>query len=132
MTIGGRSFVTTVQKLGETKGRGYPPRMTYQRAVAELHLMREPRRGIIMKATFAIVLWLISAGSLPVLAAPQHTCPRSTSQDPFFGAWRPGWYGTEGLAVELGADGVWNTTAPGARISVKLAWWSSAFRPGTE
>ena len=34
--------------------------------------------------------------------------------------------------MELGADGVWGTTAPGARISVKLAWWSSAFRPGTE
>ena len=42
------------------------------------------------------------------------------------------WYGSESFAVQLSPDGTWPTTAPGARIAVKLFWWSAGFRPGME
>jgi hypothetical protein len=71
-------------------------------------------------------------GSFQALGQGHDVCPRTTEQDPFFGAWLPGWYGSDALAVELIRDAVWHTTGPRARIAVKLAWWSSAYRPGTE
>jgi hypothetical protein len=42
------------------------------------------------------------------------------------------WYGSEAFAVQLSPDGTWPTTAPGARIAVKLFWWSAGFKPGME
>jgi hypothetical protein len=42
------------------------------------------------------------------------------------------WYGSESFAVQLPPDGTWPTTEPGARIAVKLFWWSAGFKPGME
>jgi hypothetical protein len=78
-----------------------------------------------------IGLSLLAALSLPGRGEAQEPCPRTTATDQF-GAWRPGWYGTEGLAVQLGSDERWGTTVLPARISAKVLWWSAAYRPGTE
>ena len=82
----------------------------------------------------AVIASLAAALSLPVFAEPPPSCPRTTAADPAFGGWRPGWYGTDALAVELGDnwDGAWPTTTPGALIAVKVFWWSAAFRVGNE
>jgi hypothetical protein len=82
----------------------------------------------------AVIASLAAAVSLPVVGDPQASCPRTTASDPAFGGWRPGWYGTDALAVEFGDnwDGAWPTTSPGARIAVKVFWWSAAFRAGTQ
>jgi hypothetical protein len=86
-----------------------------------------------MQCIRAVVLSVVFCGAVTQgLAQPANDCPRTTSQDPFFGSWRPGWYGGEGLAVTLSEDGVWSTTAQGAAIAEKVFWWSSAFRLGTE
>lgn len=42
------------------------------------------------------------------------------------------WYGSERLAVQLPADGIWPTTKPGNLIAIKLFWWSDSYKPGTE
>ena len=75
-----------------------------------------------MKATGAVIF--LSVLSLNVAA--ETACPRTTADDPLYEAAFPGWYGTEGLAVELGS-GKWGTTH-----RHKVLWRSVGFRPGTE
>lgn len=77
--------------------------------------------------TAAIFAFLIS-----LEAIGENDCPRTTAEDPLFGADIPGWYGTEPLAVSLPESGKWPTTRPGASIGEKVFWRSSGFRPGTE
>jgi len=43
------------------------------------------------------------------------------------------WYGNgKKLAASVPADGIWYTTHPDHLISVKLWWWSDAYRPSME
>ena len=85
-----------------------------------------------MKPSTIVLASLVSLAQLPVLGQSEASCPRTTAHDPSFGAWRPGWHGTEGLAVQLGSDRVWGTLGHGFRISQKVFWWSAAYRLGTE
>lgn len=41
-------------------------------------------------------------------------------------------YGNEALAVTVPANGIWPTTRVGARLAVKVFWWSTGYRPGME
>jgi len=62
-------------------------------------------------------------------------CPVTTSSDgPYVDGWpqSQGWFGTEKFAIVLPRDGVWPTTKPGHRISVKLFWYVDGFEPGLE
>jgi hypothetical protein len=83
----------------------------------------------------AVVSLLVVAtlfGSLTATA--EGACPRtvgSKSLGPPFPD-SSHWYGSESFAVQLPPDGTWPTTAPGARIAVKLFWWSAGFKPGME
>jgi hypothetical protein len=83
----------------------------------------------------AVVLLFVFAtlfGSLSATA--EVACPRtvgSKSLGPPFPD-STNWYGSESFAVQLSPDGTWPTTAPGARIAVKLFWWSAGFKPGME
>jgi hypothetical protein len=83
------------------------------------------------------VLALLAAVSIllsPLSAVAKPTCPRTIGYAAL-GAPFPNsqsWYGSHALAVSLPKDGTWPTTAPGARIAVKLFWWSVGFRPGME
>ena len=79
---------------------------------------------MIITAIFAFLISLEAIG--------ESDCPRTTAQDPLFGADIPGWYGTEALAVSLPESGKWPTTRPGVSIGEKVFWRSSGFRPGTE
>jgi hypothetical protein len=82
-----------------------------------------------MKATIAIVAsFVASLVPIPTVGQPAGACLRTTSDDPFFGVWRPGWYGGEGLAVALSDDdGRWFSP-----VREKLFWWSSGYRVGAE
>lgn len=42
------------------------------------------------------------------------------------------WYGSEALAVMVPGEDAWRTTKPGARLAVRLFWWSAGFEPGME
>ena len=82
----------------------------------------------------AIVLLVFC--SVATLHAPESVaerkCPATTTEDPLFGTSIPGWYGTEGLAVQLSSPARWSTTQPGYLIGEKLFWRSAGFRPGSE
>jgi hypothetical protein len=88
-----------------------------------------PSQGIHMKATIAVVASFVALlAPIHAFGQPAGVCPRTMADDKFFGAWRPGWYGGEGLAVTLSDhDGRW--TSP---VREKLFWWSSGYRLGTE
>ncbi len=66
--------------------------------------------------------------------APQpESCPVTLAVDPLAGLAFPGWYGTEGLAVQFSGEAmVWPTTKPDALMAGRLVWRSAGFRPGTE
>jgi len=61
-------------------------------------------------------------------------CPRTVGSKSFGPPFPDSshWYGSESFAVQLSPDGTWPTTVPGARIAVKLFWWSAGFKPGME
>ncbi|MGI9205815.1 MAG: hypothetical protein ACR2Q3_17505 [Woeseiaceae bacterium] len=66
---------------------------------------------------------------------PGSTCPVTLGSDRVFAAPWPQartWYGSESLATILSDDGVWTTTKPGHRISVKVFWYSVGFEAGQE
>lgn len=85
-----------------------------------------------MKRLTIVLASLVCLAQSPVVGQSEANCPRTTANDPSFGAWRTGWHGTEALAVQLGSDQVWGTLGPGFRISQKVFWWSAAYRLGTE
>ena len=74
------------------------------------------------KLLFVIALAMLIS---PCLA--DEACPRTVGSTEL-----GGWYGGESFAVQLPSGGVWPTTAPGARIAVKLIWRSAGFKPGME
>jgi hypothetical protein len=78
------------------------------------------------------IIAAIFASLVSLEAIGESACPRTTAQDPLFGADIPGWYGTNALAVSLPESGKWPTTRPGMSIGEKVFWRSSGFRPGTE
>lgn len=62
-------------------------------------------------------------------------CPVTLGSDKAFAEPWPQastWYGSESLATILPQGGIWSTTKPGARISVKVFWWSVGFEAGME
>lgn len=91
-------------------------------------------RKVDMRGMLAVFFTIaVSLSPAPVLAdEAEPACPRTTAQHPLFGAAYPGWYGTEALATQIPANGVWPTTGPGALIAVKLVWRSAGFLPGQE
>lgn len=81
-----------------------------------------------------IAIW-IAASWRPVLADSETTCPVTLGSDKVFAEPWPQastWYGSESLATILPERGIWSTTKPGNRISVKVFWWSIGFEPGQE
>ena len=81
-----------------------------------------------------VVLLFATATLLGSAAAPEVSCPRTVGSNAL-GPPLPAsghWYGSESFAVQLPPDGTWPTTAPEARIAVKLFWWSAGFKPGME
>lgn len=84
----------------------------------------------------------LSAGLLTALlialsssALAEGNCLRTTGADTAFRDPWPAastWYGTEALAVVLPKDGIWPTTKPGNRISVKVFWYSTEFQATAE
>jgi len=79
-------------------------------------------------------LFLVAAFLGSLSATAEVACPRTVGSrslgPPFPDSSQ--WYGSESFAVQLPPDGTWPTTAPGARIAVKLFWCSAGFRPGME
>ena len=80
-----------------------------------------------------VALLLVSAALSTSAVAAEASCPRTGGANALGSPFPTSehWYGTESLAVQL-PPGAWPTTAPGARIAVKLFWWSAGFRPGME
>jgi hypothetical protein len=70
---------------------------------------------------------LFTGSTLSSVCLAEDTCPRTVGPTEL-----SRWYGSESLAVQLPAGGVWPTTAPGNLIAVKLIWRSAGFRPGME
>lgn len=86
-----------------------------------------------LKLVAKIVAAIIFAQGGPGLA--DDDCPRTIGSDtPFREPWPNAstWFGTEVLAVILPKDGIWPTTKPGARISVKVFWYSTEFQATAE
>jgi hypothetical protein len=82
----------------------------------------------------AVLLFVVATLFGSLSATAEVACPRtvgSKSLGPPFPD-SSNWYGSESFAVQLSPDGTWPTTAPGARIAVKLFWWSAGFKPGME
>lgn len=81
-----------------------------------------------------VALLFVSATLFGSVDAAEVPCPRTAGSNalgsPFPSSGH--WYGSESFAVQLPPDGTWPTTAPGARIAVKLFWWSAGFKPGME
>jgi len=81
-----------------------------------------------------VSLFVVAALFGSLSATAQVACPRTVGTKslgpPFPDS--GDWYGSESFAVQLSPDGTWPTTAPTARIAVKLFWWSSGFKPGME
>ena len=81
-----------------------------------------------------VALLLVSATLSSSVALAEASCPRTSGSNALGSPFPTSehWYGTESFAVQLPPDGAWPTTAPGARIAVKLFWWSVGFKPGME
>jgi len=83
----------------------------------------------------AFIALSIAAPSQPAYSDSESICPVTLGSARVFAEPWPrasSWYGSESLATILPEDGVWSTTKPGARISVKVFWWSVGFEPGME
>jgi len=81
----------------------------------------------------SLTIGLFFAASQPVFGSA--TCPRTVgSVTEFVDGWPHAdtWFGTNQLAVILPRNGVWPTTAPGHRISVRLFWYIDGFEAGQE
>ena len=90
-------------------------------------------RMILPKLSTLVLATLVIAQTCPAQA--DNTCPRTLgSETAFRGPWPAAatWYGTEALAVKLPKDGIWPTTKPGNRISVKVFWYSTEFQATAE
>ena len=80
-----------------------------------------------------LIAFGFAAFSQTIGAQPEVTCPVTLGSDRVFAEPWPQvstWYGSESLATILPEDGVWSTTKPRARITVKVFWWSIGFEPG--
>lgn len=79
-----------------------------------------------------IALLLLIPISTAVAAAD---CPVTAGSD---GAYVKGWpavdrwFGSRYLALMLPENGIWATTKPGHRISIKLFWYVEGYEPGRE
>jgi len=98
---------------------------------ASIGKIRTNRLGnlAVMKTVF--VLFLLCQ-SVAISAAE---CPVTIGSDgPYVQGWPSAktWHGSSDFAVILPTDGVWATTRPGNRISVKLFWYVKGFQPGME
>lgn len=90
-----------------------------------------------MKRTFMapFIAFGLAVFSQTAFAQSESTCPVTLGSDRIFAEPWPQastWYGSESLATILPDDGIWSTTKPGARISVKMFWWSIGFETGQE
>ena len=80
-----------------------------------------------------LFLLFLSAEAFGSICLADEACPRTVvSVEPSSLPGSDRWYGGDSFAVQLPADGVWPTTAPGALIAVKLFWRSAGFLPGME
>lgn len=83
----------------------------------------------------ACIVLIVAASSQTASSSSESTCPVTLGSDKVFAKPWPqasSWYGSESLATILPEDGIWSTTKPGARISVKVFWWSIGFETGME
>ena len=83
----------------------------------------------------AFVVLILASLSLAASAEAGSGCPVTLGTERVFPEPWPQavtWYGSDSLATILPDDGIWSTTKPGARISVKVFWWSVGFKPGME
>jgi hypothetical protein len=81
-----------------------------------------------------VSLFVVATLFVSLSATAEVACPRTVGSDSL-GPPLPDsshWYGSQSFAVQLPPDGTWPTTAPGARLAVKLFWWSAGFKPGME
>ena len=83
----------------------------------------------------AFVVLILAPLSLATSAEAESGCPVTLGTEGVFSEPWPQavtWYGSDSLATILPDDGIWSTTKPGSRISVKVFWWSVGFKAGME
>ena len=91
--------------------------------------------GDIMNSTCFAAFIALNFAIASQAANSESNCPVTLGSDKVFAEPWPQastWYGSESLATILPPDGIWSTTNPGARISVKDFWWSVGFEAGME